>query len=284
MKRLYRYRLPLKNGSNREGLILQINSGYGDIAPLPGFSKETLDEAMEEAVRLLPQFPHALPTLPSVQFALFCALKPFPKIGSIRANSLDTHKSGFESIKLKVGSLSLHEAIERIRQIPRRIKIRLDFNRRWPLDRLLALASHYSPDDFEYWEEPASSFSDLLSLSKMTEFPLAVDESIPTTPYWEIPTLKALVVKPTLLGHVPSPPSGVDLIFSSAYESGIGAIHLASLASQHSPQCAHGLDPYSHLTEDLLAERPSLNKGIFQWNLTDTKLEHPSLCLIASKE
>lgn len=57
---ILRYRLPLKHPlilkqfslNERKGLILRLNScgriGYGDIAPLPGFSRESLQEAEEQ--------------------------------------------------------------------------------------------------------------------------------------------------------------------------------------------------------------------------------------------
>ena len=48
--RLYSYKLPLKNlpWKEREGLILEWNGNWGEIAPLPGFSRESLAEAKAE--------------------------------------------------------------------------------------------------------------------------------------------------------------------------------------------------------------------------------------------
>ncbi len=282
MKRLYSYRLPFLNGKFREGLILQIDQCFGDIAPLPGYSSETLLEAQEEAVRLLPAMPHAMPTLPSVRFALACAQQSLSAPISLPLNALQTHRTGFQALKLKLGDFSLNDAIELIKQIPKHIELRLDFNRRWPLDRLLALASHFSPTDFAYFEEPTAHFSDLLAFSRITEFPIAIDESMNSIPYWEIPTLKTVVVKPTIIGYIPAPPPNTELIFSSAYESGIGALHLARLAQYHNPNRPHGLDPYTHLAEDLLARRPTIEEGLFCWSGGEVILDHPSLCLIAS--
>jgi len=283
LKRLFRYQLPLKNGSLREGLILQIGEGFGDIAPLSGYSKETLVEAEQEAIRLLSSFPHIEPILPSVRFALSCALQPFPTSIDLPINALNHHREGFRSIKLKLGSLSVEEAIASIESIPKQVEIRLDFNRRWTLDQLLTLSSRFSPDRFAYLEEPTAHFSDLLSFSSLTQFPIAIDESLLSFPYWDIPTLKALVIKPTILGHIPTAPEGVELIFSSAYESGVGLLHLARLAKQYNPTQFHGLDTYSHLAEDLLHPPPRIANGRFQWDSSfPLRLDHPSLCLIAS--
>lgn len=281
-KNLFQYRLLLKNGIRRDGLILQIEDGFGDIAPLPGLSKETFLEAKEEAVRLLPYFPNATPTLGSVRFALDCAMKPLPLSLKISVNALNIARPGFTALKLKIGDLSVKEAVDLIKKTAKHIELRLDFNRQWSLEKLLSFASHFSPNDFAYLEEPTRQFSDLLSFSRITGFPIAVDESIPEIPYWEIPTLKALVAKPTILGKIPFVPPNVELILSSAFESGIGILHLARLASKHNPNRPHGLDPYTHLSDDLIAPVPTLSNGSLSWDAkTPIQLQHPSLRAIA---
>ncbi|UCC43954.1 MAG: o-succinylbenzoate synthase [Candidatus Zixiibacteriota bacterium] len=73
--RLFRYNLPLARPlvagrhsiSNRQGLILKCvrndgNKGTGEIAPLPGLSNESLEEALEQVRTLIPSIPgHDLP-------------------------------------------------------------------------------------------------------------------------------------------------------------------------------------------------------------------------------
>lgn len=97
---IYRYSLPLVRPlrlkdhvlNERQGLILKFcgrkgNIGYGDIAPLPGYSLETLDEAQEAAITwarfALGRTPqttverdkmlHVLAMTPSVMFSTECA-------------------------------------------------------------------------------------------------------------------------------------------------------------------------------------------------------------------
>ncbi|HEV7738160.1 MAG TPA: hypothetical protein VGO47_12420, partial [Chlamydiales bacterium] len=125
---------------------------------------------------------------------------------------------------------------------------------------------HFTPEHFAYLEEPTKDFADLISFAQRTRMPIAVDESIPTTPYWEIPTLKVIVVKPTILGKIPYIPPNTELIFSSSYESGIGLLHIAKLAQEHNPKGAHGLDAYSQLLTDIIAPRPLIKKGLLSWN------------------
>lgn len=277
IEHLYGFRLPLEGGTYREGLILQIGDGYGEIAPLPGWSPETFQEAKEEAVRLLPSFPDAAPTLPSVQWGFQCAKLPFPKRIKIPLNALEKHQEGCRALKLKLGSLDVKEAIAKVKNAPPNVKLRLDFNKQWSLAQLLAFVESFPPDQFDYFEEPCNNFPDLLLFSKQTGFPIAVDESIPLVPFWEIPTLKALVIKPTILGTIPTPPPGVELIFSSAYESGVGTLHLARLAMQHNPSRPHGLNPYFLLTKDLLSSRPTLSNGFFSW-------EYPTERIVRDKK
>lgn len=262
MNKIYSYKLPLKNGTYREGFIVETATGCGDIAPLPGFSRETLAEAYEEAIHLQPG---ETPKLPSVRFAFDCAKIPLTSV-AVPVNALNEYREGFSALKIKVGHLSVSEAVALIKKVPKHVEIRPDFNQQWPLEKLLQFASHFSPTNFAYLEEPTAKFSDLLLFSQKTGFPIAVDESIPYVPYWEIPTLKALVVKPTILGTIPIAPPGVELIFSCCFESGIGVTHIARLAQQMNPNRPHGLDPYSHLLDDLLTPRPKIEHGFFTWN------------------
>jgi len=165
---VYRYRLPLAKPlqlrghavSEREGLILAFGgmygTGYGDIAPLPGFSRETLEEAQEAVVRwagLLGQLPKQpaereeslafLETVPSAEFGIECATFSFRHaIGSERSLGLynpvrrivsvngligatgdlltDVKRlraGGYRAVKLKVGQESVAKDIGRVHAI-----------------------------------------------------------------------------------------------------------------------------------------------------------------------
>ena len=76
--RIYRYDIPFVRPfvtsrfilQNRSGLILELTTtsgqlGYGEIAPLPGFSRETIDDCAVAAVALVRELRHAeLPDSP----------------------------------------------------------------------------------------------------------------------------------------------------------------------------------------------------------------------------
>lgn len=272
MHRLFRYKLPLKNRKTREGLILQCGDRYGEIAPLPGFSKETLDEAQVEVQDWIRCGKSA--TLPSVRWGIECAHKPLQSV-HIPLCALGP-KSDFSTIKLKLGHLPLSDAISYVKKHACRAKLRLDCNKAWSLTQALEFARHFKPTDFAYIEEPVQSFKELVEFSIMTAFPIALDESIHSD-WSQIPSLKAIVVKPTIVGTIPQIPPHLDLVLSSAYESGLGLLHIANQARNSLPI---GLDTYSAFEDDLLTQRINCSKGVFSWNSSNPILEMSKLCAL----
>lgn len=89
---LYRYSLPLtqpltfheKTIHNREGLLVHWAGIWSEIAPLPGFSKESLDEAEAETLAYLQAASAGKPLpdirMPSVQFGLDCVHRTWPEL------------------------------------------------------------------------------------------------------------------------------------------------------------------------------------------------------------
>ena len=88
----------------RKGVILEKEGRFGEAAPLPGFSTETYDEmlrGLEENDR----------SIPSVSFALESLEIPFPKPQKPPIAHFGCDGKFHETIKLKLGDLSLEEAI-----------------------------------------------------------------------------------------------------------------------------------------------------------------------------
>lgn len=278
---LYSYKLPLKSlpWKEREGLILEWNGGWGEIAPLPGFSRESFEEAKAEILSLLPYLATAKSKLPSVQFGIACAAKPFPMTPIKIPLSALGPRAGFSTAKLKLGSLSLSDAIRLTKEYVSHYKLRIDCNRAWTLEQALEFASHFSPASFEYLEEPLQSFSDLVRFSEKTRFPIAADESLRDGSPWRlIPTLKAAVVKPTLMGAIPPLPPHLQLILSSSIESGLGLLHIARLATSSLPI---GLDTAQFFTDNLLTAQVQTENGLFSWQTNSQPLiDLSKLCLV----
>jgi hypothetical protein len=128
---VHRYKLPLKTGAFREGILIQNEGLWGEIAPLAGWSRETLEEAEREATNLLPHFPSVQPSLPSVKFAFACAQTPLPNTLRVKVAALETPRPGFCCLKIKVGTLTPKEAIAKVKALPKGLSLRVDFNRNW---------------------------------------------------------------------------------------------------------------------------------------------------------
>lgn len=263
MLRLYAYRL------QREGLILESAIGWGEIAPLPGFSRETLEEARAEIIAFLET--GKKPKLPSVQFGLASALQPFSlKPLRVPLCALKVPRPGFSSLKLKLKEVSVEQAVIQARALKDRFRLRLDCNRAWTLEQALEFASHFKPDDFEYLEEPVAS--GLAEFSRRTGFPIAVDESLRNGSYKEIPTVKAAIVKPTLMGGVPK--LDLPIVLSSSFETSLGILQIARLAQNDLPQ---GLDTFQ---EDLLQPPLKRENGYVSWEGSRTPINTTKLCRI----
>ena len=265
---LYQYRF-----SNREGLIVQIGDGWGEIAPLPGFSKETLEEAKNE---MLDYFNRGTaPTLPSVRWGLICAGKsydPSPLSVSLCAFKKPFH--GCTHLKLKLGALTLEEGIALVQSYVGKYLLRIDCNRAWTLEQALTFAENFEASDFDYFEEPVKSFADLVEFSKRTNFPIAIDESLREgLPYKEIPSVVAAVVKPMMMGGIPQ--LDLPIVLSSSFETSLGILHIARAASPTIPQGLHTF------ADDLLT--PPLQAHSGKLHASQHNIDIGKLCLIASR-
>ncbi len=258
----------MKEGKTRSGLILQIGKGFGEIAPLPGFSKETLEEAVRET--LLWMRGEKEPSLPSVCFGISCAKTDLRSV-RLPLCALGP-KEGFSHRKLKLGHLTVEAAVALVKEQKGAV-LRLDCNRAWSLSQALAFASHFRATDFAYIEEPVRTTEELIAFSKTTGFPIALDESIGID-WSSIPTLKAIIVKPTLVGRVPAVPKQLDLVLSSAYESGLGLLHIAKLWKKGPPI---GLDTYDAFEEDLLTCPIRTANGFFSWEKEEPLIDFSKL-------
>lgn len=277
---LHPYQFPITGGPLRSGVLINIIddqgvSGWGDIAPLPKWSKETIEQCIAQFSR----YEHSLLTInwtalncldelsklslyPSLSFgiesALLSILRPLPPhtvqtsallMGSPKEIIEQANlrlAEGFTSAKLKVGNLSFDEAFQLIHQLKNRFHLRIDVNRAWDTTDSLQFFSQFPINSFDYVEEPFKNPKDLIDFPH----PLAIDESYPDNlnldDLHKLPTLKAIIYKPTIQGGLIgclalnewTIKQGVALVLSSSFESHIGLTNIASIAyrlSLHSP-------------------------------------------------
>lgn len=267
------YTMPLTTGLVRAGIHLRITSntgriGWGEVAPLPKWSHETLNDCLNELDTKETQIKsiswslpiweqlkglHLLPALSfGLESAILSILNPLPKF-SINTSCLlmgTSHEmlqqaqtaiaAGFHKAKIKVGHLSCTEAHELIQILRNQLRLRIDVNRGWNNSDSLRFFQPFPIDAFDYVEEPFSNPHDL------NKFPLpfAIDESFPIDlslkDMEKMPTLKAIVYKPTIQGGITNCLELYDwtkkmdrqLVLSSSFESDLGLTQIACMAKR----------------------------------------------------
>ena len=292
---LYRYSLPFrqpvtfkgKRLVNREGLLISINGQWGEIAPLPGFSTETLAEAESESLACLAALrggEKVSPTLPSVQFGFDCTqrswpnnlpapLPPYPLLqGSPAAliqslSTVDWLASPPSRLKLKVARYAMEEELALIEQLAARLpntKLILDANGGWTREEAQHFCERLLLAQIDYLEEPCAGFADTVAVAEATGVAMALDETLSRREEWYChPQLKALVIKPTLIGSLSACEALVQraragnlrVVISSSFESDLGLGLLARLASEWAPIEPPGLDTGHWLTERVTTAR-----------------------------
>lgn len=290
------YHIKLNTGQNRTGALLQIfdESGrktQGDIAPLTGWSKESLESCLKQLGHKRKEIQKIvwdrencifqirdLNLFPSVSFALESALldliDPLPLyrvpvaallMGSCEAilhQSQERWKEGFRVAKLKIGSLTLEEATFLLDQLKSKFYFRIDINCRWPKEEVERFCSSICIDQLDYIEDPSPNFESL----RQFQHPFALDEKV-----WlniqNLPSfshLKAVIYKPSVWGGLSTAipfyrwaqERGVQFVLSSCFESAVGLAHIASMSYRLSLPHPIGLGTYHYLP---LTERKRLN-------------------------
>jgi O-succinylbenzoate synthase len=303
---LFRYRVPLVPGAAlrqaapgwREGLLLRLREGerqgWGEVAPLPGFSHESLAEAQLAACAWLQQWQSggcpvpAVPRQPALAFGSSCALAELagvlPEQADYRsaplyaadANTADlvTALQAETVAKLKVGQGGPQQEADTVSALFAALPgllLRLDANRAWTLAQALEFARGLSPAQrqrIEFFEEPCQTPAHSLAFAQDTGIALAWDETV-REPGFAVTApagLRALIIKPSLqgeLGHCrqlieQAQSLGLAAVISSSIESSLGLGQLARLAAWLTPQTRPGLDTLRMMQAQVLRPWPGV--------------------------
>ncbi len=245
---LYHYSRPFQ-GKLRSGILIRLESekgqvGWGEVAPLPGFSKETLEEALEDLIEGNDS------SYPSVQWGRAAAMLDL--MDPIQVESIPVRQLNQD--KVKIGHLSLADAMQKIEKLE---AVGVDMNQKWPLEDALTLAGHFP--NLDYFEEPLKKGEN----HALFPHPVALDESLRQGETSSYPNVKQHVIKPTLYGYpLPKMVKGVDFILSSSYESEIGIYQIAKLAFRLKiPLKPMGLGTCHLFEESLFEEEPLIKNG-----------------------
>ncbi|MEL6772254.1 MAG: o-succinylbenzoate synthase [Bacteroidota bacterium] len=225
---VFRYRLPLvrplplrgQTVTVREGLLVRLSvgdhEGWGDVAPLPGFSAETVDEAtqslralagLDAGALLAAQHDETLP--PSVRFGMALAqwdldarrravplpaaldgeASPIVPLNGLLAGDADTVQrdaqrlaaEGYRALKLKVGRGAVQDEAALVRLLHAAhpdVALRLDANQAWSYDDARRFAEALGDAQIAYIEEPLADPARLADYTTETGLPVALDESV----------------------------------------------------------------------------------------------------------
>ncbi|WP_342324319.1 o-succinylbenzoate synthase [Kosakonia sp. BYX6] len=300
---VYRWQIPLDAGvvlrerrlKTRDGLFVHLQEngreGWGEIAPLPGFSLETLDEVQPLVVawargwRSGASLP--LPAPSSAAFGLSCALAELhdelPASADYRAAMLCTGDPdelfaalaalpGEKLAKVKVG---LYEAVRDgmvvnllLESIPD-LQLRLDANRAWTPLKAQQFAKYVNPhfrSRIAFLEEPCKQRADSLAFALQTGITIAWDESLRDADFTfePQPGVGAVIIKPTLTGSLQKVQQqvaaakalGLTVVISSSIESSLGLTQLARIAAWLTPGTVPGLDTLQLMKCQLIRRWP----------------------------
>jgi len=268
--------------TSREGILLHDpeTGGWGDAAPLPGFSEESLADVREAIL----QKNWDANDLPSVRFAVSCSKREFaPPVNDVLCNGLwipasesveeVLHRTADWSnltLKVKPGREPDIDAMKAFAQVRSDVHFRVDGNRQWTIDQTLNIMKELPQGFIEYMEEPLIDCEDYEALWSRAPVPIALDETLLEPGGRELAeseNVVAFVLKPTLLGgeedvavwNERSHRLNKKLIWSSCFESGVGLWNLARLATGSVPA---GLDTGSWFDSDLVNPRAVPAKGM----------------------
>lgn len=269
----------------RAGIVLetQLGSGaysYGEIAPLPKWSIETLDDAIHQ-LNLIQEHSFSIPQeklFPSVAFGIEMANNMYTDktvihkelfyshllIGNkeqISAKIQNLPKGG--CAKLKTSKLSLPEVFDITSfLIQKNIAPCIDPNQLWSKEETIAFCTYFSPDQIRYLEEPVESTKELIELATALPHRFAVDQTLRKTPIQQLLEypFRDWILKPSLMGgmapcmHYASiaKQNGIHAYISSSWESGLGLYYIIDTYRKTDLFSAPlGLDTYYFLQDTL---------------------------------
>ena len=188
--------------------------------------------------------------------ALIVAREP----GAVRAEAVRARESGHRAAKVKLGAPSLADDLARARAaregLGPAVRLRGDANGAWSRRDAIVALEALAELSLDYVEQPlaADDFEGCVELHRRSPVRIAADESVAT----ETGALRLLssgavdvmVLKPATLGGparaleiaARARQAGVEVVFSHAFESAVGARHVLHCAGAWGdPDAVHGL-------------------------------------------
>ena len=258
----------------REGALIQGPAGWGEFSPFAGYgpaeAARWLASAIESAT-----VPWPAPRRDRVPVNV-----TVPAVTPGRAYEM-VAASGCRTAKVKVAEPGQPESadIERVAAVRDALdaagpggRIRVDANGAWPVGQAARLLRQLSRYDLEYAEQPCATLEELARLRRLTDIPVAADESIRKAAdplrVRAAGAADIVMLKVQPLGGVRAAlrvaeACGLPVVVSSAVDSSVGlAAGVALAAALPELNYACGLATSSLLEGDVTAE-PLAEQGGF---------------------
>ncbi len=283
---LYRYDLPLvrpfllhgQTLSKRSGLLIRNGNYWGEICPLENFSQETLEEAQAEALSWIKSKERGENyhiNCKTVQFGIDCMNAHFSYDPSLYTNDTLRYKlligtpkqilfDWFQLVdnypeyaKINVAQYSLKDELRVIKEICKKapnVKLIIDASCSWTKEEALTIVNHLSRENLFYIEDPCDSIEDNIYISNKTGVHIAVDKLLQKNSLSEcctIPTIKAAVLKPSLIGSIQGTLDlfkecklkNLEPIFGTAFESQVGTYNIRLIREMCGRKFFFGTNP-----------------------------------------
>jgi O-succinylbenzoate synthase len=308
---LYRFSLPFKKPiqfknnhlKSRDGLWLVKHNPKGDdfigeVAPLLGFSQDTLEQAEQQLLTLLQGNICAQALLPSVGFALFCLTQQIPyqkspdslpdleSVPLLQGNAAEI-KARYQTlktpliIKLKIARHSVTEDIQLLHSLiamNSQVRFRLDANQLWTIEQYTAFLAQITEQHLDqyidYIEEPTPLLAENLRISAHFNGKIGLDESLLCdSPIPLHNSIKALIIKPTLIGH----PEKIEKLLTHAQQQ---QLSVSISSTFESPLAINQLHYLAHLWQQQFSLAITLGLDTLQvFEKKSIEISSPSTCL-----
>ena len=284
--------MAFRSTQNREGLVFQGPSGWGEFAPFPEYDDAIagrwLAGALEMAFGKLPE-------LVRNQVPVNAIVPATDEMTAYEIVERAVTRSGISTVKVKVAQAgqSLADDVARVRAVRSALssngiadgKIRLDANGGWSLERaqkdLNILAD--AANGLDYVEQPCADLSDLKQLRARTDVLIAVDEGLRLASEFDVLAIRdaadILIVKSLPLGGVVQALRLIDriglaLVVSGSMDTSVGlasSLFLAGSVTELYGACGVGTGPL--LALDLVHTTKLAHNGVMDVERTNPDLD-----------
>jgi len=262
-----RLRVPVGDVIEREGILIEGPSGWGECSPLPSWSDDARTAAKRAAVEAATEpFPQAVRARIDVNVMV-------PRVSPEQAARMAVG-SRCKTIKIKVGDAASVERVHAVRDALPDAKIRLDANGVWDPDTAGIFLAQVRGLDIELIEDPVSTMEDMARFRRGSAVLIAAESCVRTVEdarmLRKLEAADVIVIKPQRIGGAraaldAADAAGVPAIASSALETSVGLAMVAAVAAAlPDAPFAHGVGTAALLETDVTSQPLVATDGVLE--------------------